>query len=286
MDLALVVARFVHFAAMLTLFGAAFFASVLAPASLGRDLEPLLRRLVLPLALLALASAVAWAVFVARAMADGDLDLSIVSDVLNGTAFGHVWRVRLALLAALVVAALRPGERWRPPALIGGLALASLGLVGHAAMQEGLLGAAHRLNHALHLLAVSAWLGGLPPFLVCLALFAQSRERRDALCAMVSYSRLGHFAVAAVFLSGALDTIMTTGAPWPIAGPYRTTLAAKVLIFAAMTTLALINRYVLAPRIGRDRAAAAALAAGALAEIALGLTAIALVSALATFNPN
>ena len=77
LDLALVAARFVHFAATMTLFGASLFAVALAPASLAGEPAPLLRRIVLPLALLALASAVAWLVLVARAMA-GEVSLDAV----------------------------------------------------------------------------------------------------------------------------------------------------------------------------------------------------------------
>jgi putative copper resistance protein D len=287
MDLALVVARFVHFATTMTLFGASFFAAALAPASLAPDLKPLLSRLAPPLALLALASALAWLFFVARDMAGDDLDLASFGDVVSDTSFGVVWQGRLALLLGLSIVALRPDKRWRAPAAVGALCVASLGLVGHAAMQEGGLGVAHRLNHALHLIAVSAWLGGLPPFLVCLFCFARSSDRRDALAAMLRYSRAGHFAVAAVFVSGALDVAMTTKAlPWPPTTPYRLGLAAKIAVYLAMVALALVNRYVLAPRISRQPAAARALAAGAIGEIALALTAIALVSAFATFDPR
>jgi putative copper resistance protein D len=283
-DLALVIARFVHFAATMTFFGGCFFAAVLAPASLAPDLAPLLRRLAPALALLALASAVAWLAFVARDMADGDLDLDTLRTTLTDTSFGIVWQGRLALLALLTVAALRPDRRWRAPAALAGLCVASLGLVGHAAMQEGALGVAHRLNHAVHLLAVAGWLGGLPAFLVCLQRFRQSRGR-DALAAMMRYSRVGHFAVAAVFVSGALEIAMTTRAlPWPPIGPYRLGLLAKILVYTVMVAAALVNRYALAPRIGRNALAAQALVAGAIAEIVLALSAIALVSAFATLD--
>jgi len=287
MDLALVVARFLHFAATMTLFGASFFVAALAPASLAPDLTPLLRRLVLPLAWLALASGLAWLYFVARGMAGGNLDLDTFGAALDDTSFGRVWQGRLALLALLAITAVRPDKRRRAPAAVGALCVASLALVGHAAMQGGVLGAAHRLNHALHLLAASAWLGGLAPFLVCLNRFLRAPERRNALAAMMRYSRAGHFAVVAVFVSGALDVAMTTQAlPWPPVTPYRLCLAAKIGVYFAMVALALVNRYALAPRISRQPAAARALAAGALAEIALALTAIALVSAFGTFNPR
>ena len=50
--------------------------------------------------------------------------------------------------------------------------LASLGLVGHAAMQTGVEGVRHRANHAVHLLTTGAWIGGLVPFVMCLDAYA------------------------------------------------------------------------------------------------------------------
>src|SRR6185437_14236795 len=144
MDLALIVARLLHFSATMPLFGASLFVAGLAPASLTPDLTPLLRRFGPPLALVALD------------MAGGALDLDTLGVVLADTSFGRVWQGRLALLVVLGIATLWPDRRWRAPAVVAGLCVASLGLVGHAAMQEGALGLAHRLNHAVHILAVSA----------------------------------------------------------------------------------------------------------------------------------
>lgn len=267
----------------MTLCGATFFAAALAPAS--REPSGLLRRLAPPLALLSLLSGLAWLVFVARAMADGDFDFETLNETLWETAFGRIWQARLVILVALLISAWRPGRRWRAAAFVSGLAVASLGLVGHAAMQTGALGFAHRLNHALHLLLASYWLGGLPPFLLCLRTFA--RGDPAALEPMRRFSRIGHFAVAGLFLSGALDIAMIPGAvPWPLDRPYRVGLFAKILVFAAMSGLALVNRYVLAPKIARHAFAVRALAASACAEVALALTAISLVSAFATFDPH
>ena len=274
MDLGLVGVRLLHFAATMTLFGASLFGPVVAPWR---------RRFGPPLAGLALASALAWLAFVSRDMAG---DFAAFGDVLTGTAFGRVWLLRLALLGPLVAATLWPDRRECAPATLAGLCVASLGLVGHAAMQAGALGLAHRLNQAVHLLAIAAWIGGLPAFLVCLRLYARA-GRRDALAAMRRYSRIGHFAVAAVFVSGALNVAMTTHAlPWPPITPYRFGLDVKMLLFAIMVVLALLNRYAFAPRISRHAGAAPALAAGALVEIALALSALALVSAFATLDPR
>ena len=59
----------------------------------------------------------------------------------------------LILAAALVaVVVFGPRDRWAPTAVASAALLASLGLVGHAAMQTGAEGVLHRGNHAVHLL--------------------------------------------------------------------------------------------------------------------------------------
>ena len=282
----LVLARFVHFTATMSLFGGYLFAAALAPPTLRPDLSPFLRRFGPPVALIALVGALVWLAELAREMAGGPLDFEVVGDVLFGTAFGLVWQGRLAILALLLCGTVWPDRRGLAPAALALLAVASLALVGHATMQDGPLGAAHRANHALHLIATSFWLGGLPLFLVTLARFRDTPQRADALAALMGYSRAGHFAVAAVFISGALDVGMTSRAlPWPPTTPYRLGLTCKIAVFFVMTALALVNRYVFAPQAGRRSAAARALAAGAVAEVALGLFAVGLVSAFATQDP-
>jgi putative copper resistance protein D len=287
MDTALIAARFVHFASLMSLFGALVYTSALSPAALAPALDPYLRRVAAPLAALALASALAWGALVARSMLDGEWDLDGFLSVFTDTSFGHVWLVRLPLLAALLGLTLFADARWRAPAIAAGAALASLALVGHAAMQTGATGVLHRLNHAAHLLLTGGWFGGLPPFLLSLGAFARDSHRAEALAAMRRFSRVGHYVVAAIFLTGALDVALTTHAvPWPPDTPYRLGLDSKILVVAAMTGLALVNRYGLAPRIGRSGRARAALAAGAVAETALAAAAVALVSAFATLDPR
>ncbi len=89
--------------------------------------------------------------------------------MLGDTAFGHAWAAHLALAAALVaVVVFAPRGRWAATSLASAAVLASLGLVGHAAMQTGAEGLLHRLNHAVHLLAAGAWIGGLIAFAMCL----------------------------------------------------------------------------------------------------------------------
>ena len=101
--------------------------------------------------------------------------------MLADTAFGHAWALHLILAAALVaVIGFGPRARWAATTIVSAALLASLGLVGHAAMQTGAEGVAHRANHAVHLLTAGAWIGGLVPFAMCLDAYRDDDLRQDA----------------------------------------------------------------------------------------------------------
>ncbi len=125
------------------------------------------------------------------------LDPEAIAAVLTDTAFGHAWSLHLALATALVaVVAFGPRARWGSTALASAALLASLGLVGHATMQIGVEGVVHRANHAVHLLAAGAWIGGLVPFALCLRAYERDDLRRDAVQAMAAFSFWGQLIVA------------------------------------------------------------------------------------------
>jgi copper resistance protein D len=207
--------------------------------------------------------------------------------VLSDTAFGPAWAAHLVLAAALVAVVLfGPRMRCGPTTLASGALLASLGLVGHAAMQTGAEGLLHRLNHAAHLLTTGAWLGGLIAFAMCLRAYDRDDLRKDAVQAMMSFSFWGQFVVAAVVLTGAVNIALVSGhPPIPPTTPYRALLIAKLGVVAIMIALALFNRYVLAPRLKSSPAALAALRLTSVAEIALGSLVVALVSVFALLDP-
>jgi len=179
--------------------------------------------------------------------------------------------------------------RARPTlALVGAaLLLASLGLVDHAAMQTGAVGALHRANDALHLLATAAWLGGLPMFALCLGAYRDSSLSAAAVTAMRRFSFWGQFDVALVVLTGFVNVALIAGlgvrAPTT---PYRMLLAAKLVLVATMVALALFNRYVLAPRLAPEAPALRTLMKTSLAEVALGAAVVALVSLFGLLDPN
>jgi putative copper resistance protein D len=290
MEGALALCRFAHFLAATALFGASLYLRALAPAALAQALTPAARRIAIGAIPIIALSALAWFALEAASMTgdwSGLIDANALQGVLFDTAFGQIWQGRLLLALALVIAlALR---RHGPSTLmltLSGLLLASLGLVGHAAMQAGALGALHRLNHGLHLLAVGAWVGGLPMFALCLNAYRDPALRRDAVVAMRRYSDWGQFDVALVVVTGLVNVALTSGLPLPITTPYRALLAVKLALVAIMIAIALVNRYLVAPRLKPGGSALRILMRTSLAEVALGAAVIALVSVFALLDPN
>jgi copper resistance protein D len=290
MEAALALCRFAHFLAAMVAFGTSAYLWRLAPAALRRELSVNLRGVVLVAGLVVLLSSILWLGLEAAAMADawsGAWDPDMLEGVLFATAFGRLWQVRLLLCAVLAAAlAFRADNRWGLRTGLAALTLASLGLTGHAAMQTGGLGALHRGNDALHLLCGGAWIGGLLPFALCLFACSRPELRGEAMSTMMRYSRYGHFFVALIILSGATNVALTSGAlPFPPSSPYRALLLAKIALVACLVALALVNRYVIAPRWGPDGKALRALRATSIAEIALGMVVVGLVSLFGLLDP-
>jgi copper resistance protein D len=287
---ALALCRFAHFLAAMLAFGMSAYLWLYAPERLRLALSPVVRRLALIASLGALITAVAWLALESASMADdwsAAIDPEAIGAVLTDTAFGHAWAAHLILAAALVaVVIFEPSARWVATAVASAALLASLGLVGHAAVQTGAEGILHRVNHAVHLLTAGAWIGGLVPFAMCLSAYRRDDLRKDAVRAMMSFSFWGQFIVAAIVLSGAVNIALTSGrAPIPPTSPYRALLVAKIIIVGIMIALAIVNRYVLAPRLKSGATALAALRLTSAAEVALGCVVIALVSVFALLDP-
>ena len=287
---ALALSRFVHFLAAMLAFGSSAYLRLYAPPALRQALSPTIRGLAVAASLIVLATAGLWLALQTAAMADDSaaaLDPATIAAVLADTAFGRAWILHLVLAAAFVIVALfAPRDGWTPIAVFSGLVLASLGLVGHAAMQTGAEGVFHRACHALHLLAAGAWIGGLVPFVLCLGAAARNNLRRDAVAAMMRFSFWGHFVVATIVATGIVDIALTSGrAPLPPLTPYRALLDVKIVVVAAMIGLAVVNRYAIAPRLRASADAVAAMRAISLVNVALGTLVVALVSVFALLDP-
>jgi putative copper resistance protein D len=286
---ALALCRFAHFLATMLVFGVSAYLWAYAPEKLRLALSPTAHRVALIASLVALITAIAWLALESAAMADdwsAAINPETIAGVLTDTAFGHMWAAHLVLAAALVAVVAFTRARWAATSIVSAALLASLGLVGHAAMQMGAEGVLHRANHALHLMAAGAWIGGLVPFAMCLRAYQRDDLRKDAVRAMAGFSFWGQLIVAAIVLTGVVNIALTSHhPPLPPTTPYRALLVAKLVIVAIMIALALFNRFVLAPRLKTSANALATLRATSLAEIVLGCVVIALVSVFALFDP-
>ncbi|OCX17310.1 copper homeostasis membrane protein CopD [Pseudomonas graminis] len=241
----LILCRFIHFGAVLLLFGVGAFRSLL----FGRHLlpfevsqaEPRLSRLLGWLAAIALVSAMAWLMLTAAYLSSdwsGAINPSTVGLVLGNTWFGHVWVVHL-LLNVLVVSLNR---RVNPGALLvlNTLLLLTLAPVGHGAMFDGLKGQLLILNQMLHLLGVGTWLGGL----LMLALLLRADGGVDMALVLRRFSGIGYGLVAVIIATGLINVRALSGGFWPepaFAG-FGLVLAVKVTMVAGMLVLAALNR--------------------------------------------
>jgi putative copper resistance protein D len=218
------------------------------------------------------------------------IDPETLTAVLFETRFGRVWLWHLILAILLVFACLGQPRGRQPIVLIFPLLLlASLGWIGHAAMDEGPARVAHELNQSVHLLAAGLWLGGLVPLGWLLQRVRAAHQdagitlTRDAIR---HFSQMGYVTVAFIALTGAINSLLLVGSFGAMFGtPYGRLLALKILLFLAMVVVALANRFHLAPRISRDPAALGALCCTVGLEQGFGLCILAVISVLGTLPP-
>lgn len=303
------------------LFGASTFACGLAPRRLAAALERPTRRLGIVCVAVLAATALGWLMLQTGMMAEGwadAFDLGRLWTVLSGTQFGWAWQLHGAAVLALAAGLGLRSRRLVWP--LSGAVLASLGLVGHAAMLSGPAGWLHRANLALHLLGAGFWLGGLVPLLATLrldhdrsgdrtavevnpmepgvagrsapafgrpALAGDPPPRAEASLALRRFSAFGHGAVTLTILTGVVNTMLILGARGiDLRSPYQRLLGAKVALVALMIGLALVNRYGLVPHLRGRPQADRALRRNSVAELGLGLGVIGLVSLLGLLEPG
>jgi copper resistance protein D len=298
-----IIARFVHFVAAMAAFGIGAFrlyAFAGKPGSRDRPahaaLDAVLVQVTAAAAVLAMLSALAIIPFIAAEMAGSSaaaLHPTTWQAVLLKTAFGHVWCWRLVFAAALLGLCFAQPGRWqvRASTLAALMLLASLGLVGHAAMDMG-GGTMHELNQMTHLTAAGLWLGGLLP----LGILLRRAVRADgtpyvplARAALPHFSQIGYVAVALLALTGTVNSVMLVGSfPAMVETPYGRLLLVKITLFLAMIGLAFVNRFRLLPRL-KDAALAPVslqtLCRSVIAEQAFGVAILGVVSVLGTWPP-
>lgn len=274
---AMVVCRFVHFSAVLLLFGGWVFRPLLPGVLSGprQQVQGAYRGL----AWLALFSGLAWLLLTTFSMAGSwadTLDLATLKLVLGSTFFGQVWTAHL-LFNGLLLIALYTTARFGLIAAVSFLLLATLAPVGHGAMLDGWQGQLLILNQMIHLLCVGAWVGGLP-----VLWWVLTRPAGVAVDAVLRrFSNIGFVLVAGIILTGLINTRVLTGALWPtpLFQGFALILLIKVVLVGLMLLLALFN--LLMSRAGHFSVLRRSVAI----EWLLGVSAVAAVSLLGTLPP-
>ncbi len=288
---ALELCRFFHDASLMLLWGACAYLSLLVPKTLADIGWRMFAKAFSVIAAIAVVTVLAALPATTANIGSGwsdALDASMVRDVLFATTIGFAWQAQAFAAVMMAGAFLLPESLRRQGLALGaGLGLAFLSLNGHASMLEGSLRQAHRANDVLHVLAGGAWLGALVPLIAILRLLGRPECRAEALVALRRFSNAGHIAVALVILSGIVNTLLILKRlPTDWSSPYQMLLATKIGLVAGMVFLAIVNRYVFVPRIGRnpDRALQE-LRLGSIAEIVIGLAVIGLVAIFGLLEP-
>jgi len=258
-DSALVISRFLHFAALLYVFGGAFF-PFYAFSKDEREASALLafqhKGSIFAACLLALASGFAWLFFASVSMAGSyseAMDSEMMGTVLLGTSFGKVWIARLILVTAVVIlAGFGPVRSNFWLAVLSAAALGSLAGVGHTQSQDGMDALIHMAADSAHLLAAGAWLGGLVPLAAILAGPPKSGVVSQTGMALIlrRFSAMGSIAVPVLLASGSINSWYLAGSISRLtASPYGVFLSIKLGLFALMLLFACVNRFWLTPKV-------------------------------------
>src|SRR5262249_40281696 len=306
LEAGVVFSRFLHYAAVLILFGISLFPLYTYSGCTGGPPARVTRRRRLAVASVGLAAVVSggfWFACVVANMAgtlSGVLDWDALWSVLSETSFGKVSISRFLLVMIILG---RAAIRVRLPTeypdrltvALSAALVASLAGVGHTQIHDGITWIIHLSADGLHLLAAGAWLGGLVSvfYLVAAALRISSPDDdAEASSAALSFSSMGYVAVATIVGSGLLNAWLLVGSfANLITTPYGQLLIVKVCLFGGMLALAALNRFWLVPSLIRHnklRGPAAGLSklhVHVLGEQALGLLCILIVSAIGTMEP-
>jgi len=317
MSEALIAVRAVHFAASALTAGIVVFAIVVvwpALASAGEAaadtvarFATVARRLYLASVVLAVVSGALWLVLVSAGIAEQSPSAVLLDGtawtLLTGTRFGLMSQFRAIMALFLVQVVLLFGSR---PVFVG-LNAASLvvlivslgfvgllGFAGHGGATPDAEGYVHLGADILHLIAASAWLGGLAPLVWLLRRL--ERDEQGALIAvrvLQRFSILGIVSVAILAATGAVNSWFLVGSLFALTNTdYGALLLLKIALFIAMVTLAALNRLVLMPRLvanakasGRGLDELQIIGGNALLEFLLGLGVVAVVAVLGILAP-
>ena len=307
LDWAIVAARMLQYASVLTLFGSSLFFLY------GLDVEPTSapvphqvwpRRILLIASIGALAASMLW-LMAETASLTGDaknaVDWASLWSIVSDTGFGRSGALRMGALAlsAMLLLVLPNSRRlWTLQALLGGALVASFAWTGHGSMDAGAAGLLHRGSDVLHLLAAGIWIGALLPLSLLIGCSIATQPRSDTrvvALALQRFSRVGAVVVSILILSGLVNSWFLIGAThWRelFTTAYGRSLIVKLALFALMLVLAVLNRYRLSPALTASLEtpeprvrALQGLRRSVSAEMVLALLVIAVVALLGTLEP-
>lgn len=261
-----VAVRLALYAVLATLFGLSAFSLYGLRAGERADAVAL-RPWLVATACLALVSSIIALLLMASNMAGAPLwpvDQEAVSALLDGSAIGTAWKIRVVALAVAGVAAMlaRGRAAWLSIVMAASaLAIATMAWTGHGAMDEGTIGWVHLGADILHLVAAGVWVGALVGLVL---LVARPVSRLDAAHltlthrALHGFGAIGTIVVGTIVVTGLVNTWLLVGfanVPHLTATLYGQLLIAKLILFAAMLGLASLNRFKLTPAFERSVAA-------------------------------
>lgn len=301
-ELAVIILRLVQYSAASVLMGSALFCVYAlpahGPASALRWPKPLLLGAALVLAAGTLLGLIAQTATLAGSLADA-LTADSLTAVIAQMDFGKaaLARAAFALVAAVWVAVMPPGRAlWIGAGLLGALAAATFGWMGHGPATDGSGHTLHLAADILHALAAAAWLGALAAFAWLVSPARQSFERLAATAeALRRFSPLGIALVATLAATGLVNAgfLVGTDVRAALHDRYGQLLALKLVLFAGMLALAALHRQRSAPALAARVAsrampqddALASLRRSLLAEALLGFAVLALVAWFGTLPP-
>jgi copper resistance protein D len=251
--------RALHFASLMTLFGACAFAWIVQ-RRLRRDVG-LPRGVLLSCGGVALATALISVAFVAGEMTNSAAVAfapATLGEVMAHTLYGQLASARMTLLAAFILIGWWSPATLRPAGCVGGaIALALLGLTSHSAASGSVEYTALRACiDALHLLAGGFWLGGVA--VLAFAVWRQPRDNDGHVALLSLFSRWGAIAVLVLVVAGTINgfaILDIQGMRW--SSVYLTWLAIKLVLAGIMVALALTNRFAVLPGLMRGEKDAA-----------------------------
>ena len=250
------VARGVHVAGSLSVFGTVAARAVLLPGARvcgesdnDRRVVASLARLLRVSLVIAMAAGGVWLVAEATYITGAHqirAGISVLASVLRDTNFGHLLTARLALLLA---ASVMFGDGQRRGRVLTAAVLAAVATVlqaglGHGAAMGGPEGIGLASALALHLGATGLWLGGLVPLLIIVTTTSLDEAYRVAR----RFSRLGAVCVATLAVTAGLQGYLLIGGLGAFVGTdYGRVAFAKLALFVVLLGIAAHNCFRLTP---------------------------------------